>query len=164
MYKCCFLACFCASQRVQRLRAELTFNNDLRTPKKITRSDVPDGPKVAPAVYSSKCQNWRLKRKSVKGEWPGTRRTVSHVDDDSEVDNHSEGDAAARSSKTPTEKETKCQPERRTAGRVRTGVWWGGGVISKLSELFAAININWHFILINAFIQSFTHSTCKTYA
>ena len=23
MYKCCFLACFCASQRVQRLRAEL---------------------------------------------------------------------------------------------------------------------------------------------
>ena len=24
MYKCCFLACFCARQRVQRLRAELT--------------------------------------------------------------------------------------------------------------------------------------------
>ena len=24
MYKCCFLACFCANQRIQRLRAELT--------------------------------------------------------------------------------------------------------------------------------------------
>ena len=37
------------------------------------------------------------------------RRTVSHVDDDSVVNNHSEGDAAARAS--TTEKETKCQPE-----------------------------------------------------
>ena len=31
MYKCCFLACFCASQRQQRLRTELTLA-------------VPDGP------------------------------------------------------------------------------------------------------------------------
>ena len=47
----------------------------------------------------------KLKRKSicqrhVKGELPGTRRTVSHVDDDSVVNNHSEGYAAARASTT----------------------------------------------------------------
>ena len=72
----------------------------------------------------------KLKRKSncqrhVKGELPGTRRTVSHVDDDSVVNNHSEGDAAARAS--TTEKETKCQPERRTAGRVTVRCVMGGG-------------------------------------
>ena len=47
----------------------------------------------------------KLKRKSicqkhVKGELPSTRRTVSHIDDDSVVDNHFEGDAAARASTT----------------------------------------------------------------
>ena len=111
----------------------------------------------------------KLKRKSicqrhVKGELPGTRGTVSHVDDDSVINNHSEGDAAARTS--TTEKETKCQPERRTAGRVtvRCVVVGGGGVITKLSELFAAININWPFSSINAFIQSFHMIARKTYA
>ena len=98
----------------------------------------------------------------------GTRRTVSHVDDDSVVNNHSEGDAAARAS-TTTEKETKYQPERRTAGRVTVnqvcGGWGGGGgVITKLSELFAAININWPFPSINVFIQSFHISACNNYA
>ena len=39
----------------------------------------------------------------------------------------------------------------------------GGGVITKLSELFAVININWPFPSINAFIQSFHISACKTY-
>ena len=74
----------------------------------------------------------KLKRKSIyQTELPGTHRIVSHVDDDSVVDNHSEGDAAARAS--TTEKETKCQPERRTAGRVMCVVGGGGG-ITKLSE------------------------------
>ena len=108
----------------------------------------------------------KLKRKSiwqrhVKGELPGTRRTVSHVDDDSVINNHSEGDAAARAS--TKEKETKCRNEERLAVSL-SGVWWGGGVITKLSELFAAININWPFSSINSFIQSFHISACKTYA
>ena len=112
----------------------------------------------------------KLKRKSicqrhVKGELPGTRRTVSHVDDDSVVNNHSEGYAAARASTTGDQMPTgtkngwPCH-----CHSVRCVVGLGGGVIIKLSELFAAININWPFSSINAFIQSFHISACKTYA
>ena len=58
-----FWRVFCARQRARWLKAELTFNNDSRTPKKLR---VPDGPKVAPVVYSSKCQKSSVNR-SVKG-------------------------------------------------------------------------------------------------
>ena len=98
----------------------------------------------------------KLKRKSicqrhVKGELPGTRRTVSHVDDDSVVNNHSEGDAAART--TTTEKETKSHPNEERLAVSLCVVGGGGGVITKRSELFADININCPFSSINAFIQ-----------
>ena len=121
MYKCCF-GVFCARQRARWLRAELTFNNDLRIPKK---------------NYA-----FLMDRRWGQLFAPGTRRTESHVDDDSVVNNHSEGDASARAS------------TRGKAGRVTATVRCvvGGGVITKLSELFAAININWHFSSINAFI------------
>ena len=78
----------------------------------------------------SKLERKSICQRHVKGELPGTRRTVSHVDDDSVVNNHSEGDAAAHAS--TTENETKCQPERRTARRVtvRCVVVVGGGGLS----------------------------------
>ena len=100
MYKCCFLACFCARLLDRWLRAELTFNNDLRTPKKITRSRWTEGGASCLQFKMSKLKRKSICQRHVKGEVPGTRRTVYHVDDDSVVDNHSEGDAAARASTT----------------------------------------------------------------
>ena len=55
-----FLACFCARQRARWLRVELTFNNDLRTPKQITRSWWTEGCASCLQLKMSK-----LKRKSI---------------------------------------------------------------------------------------------------
>ncbi len=60
-----FLACFCERQRARGLKAELTFNNDLRTPKK-NYAFLMDRRWRPFVVYCSKCQNWSVNR-SVKG-------------------------------------------------------------------------------------------------
>ena len=87
-----FWRVFCARQRARWLKAKLTFNNDLRTPKQITRSWWTEGGASCLQFKMSKLKRKSICQRHVKGELPGTRRTVSHVDDDSVVNNHSEGD------------------------------------------------------------------------
>ena len=100
-----------------RIRTEITFKRFAYPEKKLRAATFPFDRRWFQCCLQFTMP--KLKHTIDLSKASTRRSTEYHVDDDSKIYNHSECDAAARASKTSTEKETKRQPQRRTAARIR---------------------------------------------